>query len=274
MTTQTFFDLFMEELKNLPELSHYYKFHTSEKGFEFRKNYFMQRLDYVFEALKQHEKHLGRKPVIWDLGCGYGTTCLFLAMNGYETYGSTLEFYYKFLPLRREFWSNHGNTELFRADYQDLFEDAPSEASIDVIIVQDTLHHLEPIHEAMQIIRKSIRQGGIMIGIEENGNNIIQNLKLYKQRGNNRIITFWDEKLQKNITMGNENIRGLNTWRNILLDAQFKIQANSENYIRLLPPFAYGNTDSKKIAQLENKLGNPILQKYFYFGINFIAEAI
>ena len=38
MTTESFFNLFLEELKTLPELSHYYKFLSSPNDLEFRKN--------------------------------------------------------------------------------------------------------------------------------------------------------------------------------------------------------------------------------------------
>jgi SAM-dependent methyltransferase len=271
MTTEQFFALFLDELKNLPELSHYYKFLTSEKDFEFRKNYFMQRLDYLHRQVKDYIEHGHTDPVIWDCGCGYGTTCLFLAMNGIRTYGSTLEFYFPFLEKRKAYWSQFGNSALFEAGYEDIYDQHPKANTIDIIILQDTLHHLEPIHHALRIFQTCLKSQGIMICIEENGENIIQTAKLYKQRGNNRVITFWDEKLQKEITMGNENIRGIKDWDNLLQQNHLTIQEEKTEYVRILPPFFYKNKTARTVAKRENKLKLPLLTKYFFFGINFVA---
>jgi SAM-dependent methyltransferase len=272
MTTAVFFDLFLEELKGLPELSHYYKFHASSKNFEFRKNYFLQRLDYVFVQVQRHEQLTGQKPNIWDLGCGYGTTCLFLAMNGYKTYGSTLEFYFKFLPSRLQFWSNYGRSDLFEAGYEDVFENQPQHSPFDLIILQDTLHHLEPIQAATFILSKALKPNGKLICIEENGDNIIQSMKLYKQRGNQRVITFWDEKLKKNIVMGNENIRSITAWDKLFMEAGLQLVPSQTEFIRVLPPLLYGSKSAYEIALKEKMLATPFLKKYFYFGINFMVE--
>lgn len=272
MSTELFFDLFLEELKSLPELSHYYKFLSSEKDFEFRKNYFIQRLEYVFEQVKEYQILHGKDLSIWDCGCGYGTTCLFLAMNGIQTYGSTLEFYYPFLSQRKSYWLAYGDSSLFKAGYEDIFESQPAASSVDIIILQDTLHHLEPIQEAIDIFKRVLKPQGIIVGIEENGNNIIQNLKLYKQRGNQRIITFWDEKLQKNITMGNENIRGLQAWNELFNVAAMAIDSKKTQFVRLFPPFLYRNKPAKEVAEIEKSWANKLLCKYFFFGINFVAK--
>lgn len=274
MTPEHFFDLFIEELKSLPELSHYYKFLSSEKDFEFRKNYFIQRLEYIYSHVQEQQKLINQPLSIWDCGCGYGTTCLFLAMNGFKSYGSTLEFYFEYLPKRKEYWSAFGDSALFTADYEDIYDNPPAKNKFDIAIIQDTLHHLEPIDDAIAIIHDSLHVNGIAICIEENGDNIIQNAKLYKQRGSKRIITFWDEKLQKNITMGNENIRGMNQWRKIFSKKDFKILDSETQYIRVLPPYFYKNKIAEEVALTETKMSHAILKKYFYFGINFIARKL
>jgi SAM-dependent methyltransferase len=271
MTTDRFFTLFLEELKTLPELSHYYKFLTSEKDFEFRKNYFMQRLDYIAYQVKQYINGGHSVPSIWDCGCGYGTTCLFLAMNGIKTYGSTLEFYFPFIENRKKYWSAYGDARLFEAGYEDIYDNHPTKNSIDIVIVQDTLHHLEPIDKALQIFNTSMKPNSVMICIEENGSNLIQTAKLYKQRGSNRVITFWDETLQKEITMGNENIRSMADWETLLSKNGFTVKASETNYIRVLPPYFYKNKKAQDLAEKEKIMANAFLKKYFYFGINFIA---
>jgi hypothetical protein len=95
---------------------------------------------------------------------------------------------------------------------------------------------------------------------------------LYKQRGSNRVITFWDEKLQKEITMGNENIRSMDEWTKLLSQNKLSILASETLYIRILPPFFYSNKKAKEMAVKEANMANGFLQRYFYFGINFIAK--
>jgi SAM-dependent methyltransferase len=261
----------MQELNELPALYHYYKFHTSTKSFGFRKNYFLERLRYIDMQIKTYQADQTTPISIWDCGCGYGTTCLYLAMNGIATYGSTLEFYYPYIEKRKKYWNQFGNVELFTASYADIFEEYPQENSIDVVIVQDTLHHLEPMDDAMQIFRKTIKPNGILLSVEENGDNIVQRIKLYKQRGNKRIITFWDETLQRTITMGNENIRGLQTWKEIFGKYQFIIPRDSIQYIRYYYPFAYKNNNELELLDKEQRNNSKIAHKYFFFGINFIG---
>lgn len=272
MTPEQFFTLFLEELKGLPELAHYYKFHQSGRSFMFRKNYFMQRLEYIDRHVEAYMANAKEPVSIWDCGCGYGTTSLYLAMKGISTYGSTLEFYYAFIQKRKKFWSAYGDSELFHVGYEDMYTHHPPEASVDLVVVQDTLHHLEPIGEALQIFHHVLKKDGMLIGIEENGNNLIQNLKLYKQRGNRRIITFWDEQLQKTITMGNENIRGLDHWKALFADNGMRIDETQTRFIRLFPPILYGQKPAAEIAQREQQLATKFLKRYFFFGINFIAR--
>lgn len=272
MSPDRFFDLFLEELRALPELSGYYKYHASVKDFEFRKAYFLQRLGYVDREVRALANHLGRAPEIWDLGCGYGTTCLYLAMNGLATYGSTLEFYYDFLPRRREFWDRYGDAELFEASYEDIYDAPPAPDRYDCVVVQDTLHHLEPIDRAVGIISTALRPGGIAICVEENGDNLIQTAKLYRQRGSERVITYRDEALGKDITMGNENIRGIDAWREIFRAGGMHVEDDSLEFIRLLPPAAYGGATGRSIAAREQRLTSRLLRKYFFFGINFVAR--
>src|SRR4051812_13710210 len=103
MSVEEFFDLFLEELKQNKALWDYYKFLANPKRMPFRKAYFCQRLQYILD-------HVGEKDQeIWDFGCGYGTTAIFLALNGYKISGSTLEYYYKEIDNRRKFWSEFGD---------------------------------------------------------------------------------------------------------------------------------------------------------------------
>jgi len=233
----------------------------------------LERLRYIKKYLVDGN---GNKATgtIWDCGCGYGTTCLFLAMNGIKTFGTTLEFYFDTIQKRVEYWSKYGDTSLFTCTYENLFDNRPKPASFDWIIVQDTLHHLEPIDEALQIFNDSLKKNGKILSIEENGSNLIQRLKLYKYRGNKRIITFWDEKLKKEILIGNENIRSLDSWGRLFEKNSFHLLPDSIQYIRYYLPVNYRFTSADTLLEKEQSIQKKkgIRREYFFFGLNFVAE--
>lgn len=270
MKPEQFFDLFVKELEAHPDLWSYYKFHTDEGSFEFRKAYFMQRLEYISKAITRKDS------AIWDIGCGYGTTALFLVLNGFKVHGTTLEFYYKVLPERIKYWSQYGDVSGFTYDYEDLFDRKVERGAFEYIIVQDTLHHLEPLQEALSIIHEHLKPDGELVVIEENGKNIIQRMKLYKQRGNKRIIEIYDEQLKKNILLGNENIRSLDTWDKELERQQLKVDRSTVEYVRAYPPSLFNRYGYVSAIQKEQQLWrkNSLLRDYFFFGINFIARPV
>jgi len=105
ITVEVFFNLFIEELKQNKNLRTYYKFLNNSSGLEFRKAYFCQRLQYIYDNIGE------KTSKIWDCGCGYRTTAIFLALNGIATNGSTLEFYYQEIPKRLEYWKKYGKIQ-------------------------------------------------------------------------------------------------------------------------------------------------------------------
>ena len=268
MNVEEFFNLFIKELESKPTLWSYYKYHTDSKSFEFRKAYFCQRLSYIADKINKQES------LSWDIGCGYGTTAIFLALNGYKVHGTTLEFYFKEIPERIKYWSQFGDVSGFTFDYEDIFDPALKNIKYDFIIVQDTLHHLEPLQVALKIISDHLEVDGEIVAIEENGNNIIQSLKLYKQRGNKRIIEFYDERLKKTILLGNENIRSIQTWQSEMNKQGLSIDISSVQYVRAYPPFLFNKYGYEKSIEKEQQLWkkNKWMREYFFFGINFIAK--
>ena len=270
MNVEEFFNLFIKELESKPTLWSYYKYHTDYKSFEFRKAYFCQRLSYIADKIKMHDS------INWDIGCGYGTTAIFLALNGFKVHGTTLEFYFKEIPERIKYWSQFGDVSGFTFDYEDIFDPELKNIKYDFIIVQDTLHHLEPLQEALKIISNHLAVNGEIVAIEENGNNIIQSLKLYKQRGNKRIIEFYDERLKKTILLGNENIRSIHTWQKEMNKQGLSIDTNSVQYVRAYPPFLFNKYGYEKSIEKEQHLWkkNKWMREYFFFGINFIASHV
>jgi SAM-dependent methyltransferase len=273
MSPEQFFELMMKELEVHTEMQPYYKFLGDQSSWHFRRNYFLERLRYIHKYIVEGTVN-GLRPAIWDCGCGYGTTCLYLAMNGIATHGTTLEFYYDTIQKRKEYWSQYGDTSLFSCTYENLFDNKPAPASYDWIIVQDTLHHLEPINDALQIFKDSLKKGGRVLSIEENGNNIIQRIKLYKYRGNKRIITIWDDKLQKEILIGNENIRSLGNWQQLFEKNDFSILQESVQYVRYYLPMQYKNADPETLLQKERHIQSTpgFKREYFFFGLNFVAQ--
>lgn len=267
MSVEEFFQLLLIELKENRSLEGYYKFHRDEESFLFRKAYFCQRLEYISHQIGKKEQ------AIWDCGCGYGTTALFLAMNGYRVYGTTLEFYYSAIAERKRYWLQFGDVSLFECRYENLFEAAYNKI-FDTIILQDTLHHVEPIEEGLRVLHKALRSGGQLLIVEENGSNIIQNLKLIRQRGFKKTITIYDERLKKDVLLGNENIRSQEKWQQLLEKTGFAVDKKSIRYIRLLLPFMISEQTAEALAEKEAAVGVrfPWLKKYFFFGINFKAE--
>lgn len=271
MTVEQFFELFFEELKTRSKLREYYKFHEDPTKLPFRKAYFCQRLQYVFDQIVEAG---GAQLRIWDCGCGYATTQIFLALNGIPSRGSTLEFYFKEIPARLEFWSKYGEMSLLKTSYENVFDTKINENSEDVIIVQDTLHHLEPLQNSLSIFYKTLRPGGKLIAIEENGNNLIQRIKLYRQRGNNRIIDYYDEGLGRTVKMGNENIRPYSLWRSEFVKAGFEMEEDKLNYVRLFPPRLFQRRQPENVMKREQELWQKygLLREFFFFGVNFVAK--
>tara|TARA_B100000965_G_C19517810_1_gene725004 strand:+ start:232 stop:1050 length:819 start_codon:yes stop_codon:yes gene_type:complete len=268
VTVEEFFDLLVEELKQNKDLWYYYKYLENPAKFEYRKAYFTQRLQYIYDHIDKPNLR------IWDCGCGFGTTAIFLSLNGIKSHGTTLEHYIKQIPKRLEYWSQFGDVSKFTYSYEDIFDHEFPKESYDIIIIQDTLHHLEPLPKALQILNHVLAKNGQLLIIEENGNNVIQNTKLYLQRGNKRIIEIYDEKLDKKILLGNENIRSLSTWQSAFLKEGFTIDFDSVQYIRYYLPFMFPNKGAKQRVEKEQALWkkNSFLKEYFFFGINFMVN--
>jgi SAM-dependent methyltransferase len=266
-----FFDIFEKEINSYNKsnvLKEYYKFTQKDALYYWRKVYLLQRLKYIQSQINITES---TSKQIWDVGCGYGTSSIFLSLNGIKSIGSTLEWHHKYIPERKKYWEAYGNTDQFTVKVENIFETSYEAESFDYILVQDTLHHLEPIDKALAIFSRVLKKDGKIIIIEENGNNILQRLKLYLRRGNKRIIEYFDENLKKNISIGNENIRPLEQWEKIFNNHGFKI--SNIQYIRFLPPF-FINNNYNKLVETEQNIWkkSALLRDYFYWGLNFTAE--
>ncbi|MCL2414387.1 MAG: class I SAM-dependent methyltransferase [Bacteroidales bacterium] len=261
MAINDFFDLFLKELQNSPAMMEYYKF---DNRFELRKAYFFQRLQYISDQIKD------KNVATWDCGCGYGTTALFLAMNGYRVYGTTLEFYFDEIEKRKEYWKQYGNSDLFSVDYADVFDNKLDDNSFDYIILQDTLHHIEPLHKALDVFHRVVKPDGKLIVVEQNGSDIIGNLKLFIKRGSKRVIKVWDERLQKEYLLGNENVRSWKKWKRECEKAGFVSETTKPEYISFYYQFFLRNRLAEEMITKEKIFTNKYYPRnYLASGINF-----
>lgn len=265
MNVEQFFDLLLKELEVNPKLRGYYRFLDDPKLFAFRKAYYCQRLQYVKDNIQKGEK-------VWDIGCGYGTTAIFLALNGVDCIGSTLEYYYDEIPNHLEYWSQFGDVSSVKVQYE-LLEDAQYEDhSFDVILAQDTLHHLEPLQKNLDIIHQKLKPAGRLVSIEENGCNIINKVKLYLKRGNKKVVEIYDEKLGKSFLMGDENVRHVDSWDDYLKKSNLVIDKSSIEYVRFYLPYKYKGNNIEQVLAKEKQITSSFLIKYFFFGVNFVAH--
>ena len=268
MSVEEFFDLFEKELKSNPELTGYHRLVNSAKMYEFRKAYMVQRMQFVADRI-------GSTPAkIWDVGCGFGTTAFFLALNGHDVSGTTLEYYYEGISKRRKYWEQFGDLSSLRFEYKNIFSEEHPAETYDFIVAQDTLHHLEPFSEAVKIFHKVLKPGGKIVVSEENGSNLITQLRHIKERGFKRIVEVYDEKLDERFLLGNENTRSLKKWREEFSIMPFEFEEDSIEYIRYFFPGKFKNTAPEKVIEEEQRIWRKSATKreYLFFGMNFVID--
>ena len=105
MNVEEFLDLFIRELESNKSLRNYYRLIDSSSSFHFRKAYLQQRLSYVDQYVTKSGA------AIWDIGCGYANTAIYLTLKGHKVTGTTLEYYYDQIQQRMEYWSRFGNLD-------------------------------------------------------------------------------------------------------------------------------------------------------------------
>lgn len=265
MTVTDFFVHFENELRSNPKLTDYHRVINDPKLYHFRKSYIAQRMEFVLSQLDKP----GAK--IWDVGCGFGTTSILLALNGYEVVGTTLEYYYDQMQERLAYWGQFGDLSKLKFEYKNMFDERPDSGSFDYIVAQDTLHHLEPFDDAVKIFHDVLRPEGKIVVSEENGNNVICNIKHFRERGFKRIKTIYDERLQKDILIGDENTRSLKNWRKEFSIMPFTFDEESVDYIRYYFPKKYTGENTDAIIAEEKELWkkSAFKREYMFFGINF-----
>jgi SAM-dependent methyltransferase len=268
MKVSDFLDLFIRELSLNKKLNEYYRLNPGDSRFLFRKAYIEQRLEYL-------NRHLPAGPCqIWDAGCGFATASIFMALNGHIVRGTTLEYYYKEINGRLEYWSPYEGIKNLYVEYEDIFAGNRKKGEYDIILLQDTLHHLEPVDKAAVIFRDALKKGGKLVVIEENGDGIFIRGKNLLSRGLSRKSEYYDGVLGRSVILANEQPRSIEEWEEIFKDAGFGDGLSDPEYIRLLPPFAFSQANYSKTLETERELAefSGLLRKYFFFGINFTVR--
>jgi 2-polyprenyl-3-methyl-5-hydroxy-6-metoxy-1,4-benzoquinol methylase len=268
MNLDTFFQLLETELKQNKKLSDYHRFANNESLYKFRKSYLVQRYSFMLQHIRKTPAH------ILDVGCGYGTTAILLTILGHKVRGATLEYYFDEIEHRLEYWSQFADLSNLHIEYADFFDYDSNKLQFDHILAIDTLHHLEPFHLAAQHLFDLLNPNGTLVASEENGNNIIARLKHFRERGFKRIDSYFDERLEKQITFGNENTRSLKKWRKAFAHTPFELDEKSVEYIRFYMPRKHNKIDNRQLIELEHALWkkNAFLREYFFFGFNFVMK--
>lgn len=268
MEVPDFLTLLTKEISANGRLNEYYNLAQGGRRFLFRKAYLQQRLEYI----KRHIPSEGC--IIWDAGCGYGTTSMFLALNGYHVTGTTLEYYFSEIEARKKYWSGYGSVDSLTVKYQNIFDTSGVKESFDVVLLQDTLHHLEPVEDALVIFRDSLKPGGRVIAIEENGSSVFIIIKNLLKRGFAKRKEYFDEALGKKVVMADENARSLKEWNKVFKNSGFSDGLCEAEYIRLMPPCFYRDKNYSSVIGCEQSAWKSgyFPSEYFFFGINFIAE--
>ncbi len=264
----SFFEVFLKELEQNNELRQYHRIINSKSGYLFRRSYYQQRLEYIVNNIDKENA------VILDVGCGYGTTSILLGMLGHKVIGTTLEYYFKEIENRLKYWNDHFDTSDIKFKYENILKSDYDDEAFDYIIVQDTLHHIEPIDDGMKVFHKIIKNNGKILVSEENGSNIICKLKHFRERGFKRVIEIYDEKLEEKMMFGDENTRSMSAWEKIFKLNSFEIDLGKVEYIRIFPPYYFRKRGMEKVIEKEKKLykKSALLRKYLFFGINFTAS--
>lgn len=265
MNLDRFFHLLEIELLENQKIAQYHRFTNDPYLYNFRKSYLIQRYQFLLNSIENQNAS------ILDLGCGYGTTAILLTLLGHKVHGITLEYYFDEIEPRLKYWSQFGDCSSLTLEYGDIFDYQSKAEMFDYVVAIDTLHHIEPIHVGLNILYQLLKNDGKIIVSEENGNNLIANMKHIKERGFKRISSYFDERLQKQITFGNENTRSLKGWLELFAKTLFNFESKSLEYIRFYFPKKHNKIFLNEIIGKEQRLWKKswFLREFFFFGINF-----
>ena len=99
-------------------------------------------------------------------------------------------------------------------------------------------------------------------------------MKFIKQRGFKKVKTIYDEVLEKDILIGDENIRSLSAWDTLIFKNNMSLNHDSLSYIRFFYPITYKDKSIEEVFRMEQRIQHKssMLKKMVFFRLNFVAQ--
>jgi 2-polyprenyl-3-methyl-5-hydroxy-6-metoxy-1,4-benzoquinol methylase len=193
----------------------------------FRALFFAMRLQPVLTYIQRAPE----PPHILDLGCGYGLESTLLSQAGARVWAIDTASE-KIAEARRQ---QSGKSLDLRYDTASLFDFHP-DVQFDAVYSSATLHHIEPVGQAIQVIADLLKPGGWFFLSDENGYSPVQQLAVQRRIGwtSPRYVTRTDPTTGLTQPYGHENIRAPFQWSGHMRRAG--LQPRFIKYCRQLPP--------------------------------------
>lgn len=254
-------------------LTHYYRklIRASESVLRFRAVFFAMRLQPVLTYVSQFVDTHHRAPNILDLGCRFGLETILIGRSGACVHGidpernAILE-----AAVLKTHYEKQERVELdVRYEKANLFSFNPPE-TYDAIYSSATMHHIEPMGQAMPLVAKLIKPGGYFFLSDENGLSPAQQLIVQKRIGWMRSRKLWltDSETGQPFLYGNENIRPPFRWAHLMKQAG--LQPVSLKYCRFLPPIDWS---VERLVKFERVCRNiPLITQLNAIGFLMIAR--
>lgn len=209
----------------------------SGRKLNFKALFFAMRLQPILTYIAVFQQTHNRPPQILDVGCGFGLESALLAYSGAQVQGidgseTKIEGAKKLQVAYEKTYARQLNL-IYQVS--NLFQFRPDQ-QFDVVYSSATLHHIEPISEAVQALADFITPGGMFFLSDENGYSPLQQVAVQHRIGWAKPRKYWrtDPETGEKFLYGNENIRAAFQWIRHIRKAG--MQPETIKYCRFLPP--------------------------------------
>ncbi|MCB9455385.1 MAG: class I SAM-dependent methyltransferase [Anaerolineaceae bacterium] len=225
---------------------------TSDRNLNFKALFFAMRLQPVLTYIAAFQQTHNRPPQILDIGCGFGLESILLVHSGAQVHGldgsdakiAGAE------KLRAAYEAAFANQLKLTYQVSNLFQFHP-ERQFDAVYSSATLHHIEPISEAILTIADFLAPGGTFFLSDENGYSPAQQVAVQKRIGWTSSRKYWqtNHETGEKFLYGNENIRAPFQWIRHVRKAG--MHPETIKYCRFLPPV---NWPIDRLVRAERRL--------------------
>lgn len=189
--------------------------------------YVWEHYDARIEPVLHHAKSKGR---VLEVGSGFGTELLYLALQGVEVKGIEVNSEWVNISRKRQKILEEEvgpvPAEVIHVNIMEL------DGQYDVIWMKETFHHLEPRKDVVAKLADCLAPGGVIIIEEPNAWNPLIQAQYLKIRGFNTIVEKTDPNTGEKYIYGNERL--LTPLQLSCLFKHHQIKGSVE-YLRLLP---------------------------------------